>query len=383
VYKRQTPQDGFTGDTEGSPGRPVEGGGTIGGDFFEAPDPPAYHIPLESECDIVVDGSDFSIVYENSLSHISNIPAGDWIASGMGSPDWTQAELDTLAASSGGNPIGALKNEINLVAQAVNRAIVNKTYYPLTVSGWTYEGYADELGPIKVGIKGNGGSFNPQEGPPNASPESRISNNKIDMWDSAHNNPKKEGGSKIAYADAIPGAPEPVATHGLHITYVGLDTGAQMRYQVHGPEDSRIYDPIQPYSAIASATRKNAPSRHVEIFNLKLRPNNHDDVQYFFMLGHIQGHFYMEGCEFMPHYLDADFSDEWSFSGPSPILYTDVKSCIRLNHEVVGTTILKGNGTSRNFPATAQLFGYTGATDLVTAQEHQYYIKDGLSLIHI
>lgn len=408
TFSVSTPQDGFTGDTEGSPGRPVEGGGTIGGDFFEAPDPPAYHIPLESECDIVVDGSNLTISFFNGFTGSSNITQGNWEAEGMGMGGWTTAQLNTLVASSGGNPIGSQRNEINLISQAINMAVRDKTYYPITVPDaildddgtigpWTYDGYADPLGPIKIGIKGNGGSVKCLDGTLSSSPSSRISKNKPEIFDSAHDNPKKPKSGKQAYADAISGAPEPVATHGFSITYVGLDTGAQMSYLVHGPNAGSIYDTGAFYSSVSeiedpSNNRSQAPCDYLELFNIKLRPALYGgDVQYFYMVGHIKEHLYVEGVEFMPMDLGSDGATTYSKRGPKEdppheFIYADAKSCMRLNHQIFGDTVLKGNGTSRNFPASGQKATFTGVgninnfTDLVTCHEHQYYIKDGGNL---
>ena len=425
TFSVSTPSEPFSGDTPDSP-RPDPSGndtgnagtgdggtgtGDSGGntgaaeDLFPAPDPPEYSIPLEADCDIVVDASDLTISFFGNFTGSPDITSGNWSAQGLGMQGWTDAQLTELVENSGGNPIGSQRNEINLIAQAINMAVRDKEYYTIIVTGanadtqtlqvpvsygddWLYDGYADRLGPIVVGVKGNGGTIKCMDGAINASPASRISNNKPDIYDSSHNFPKKPGGGKLAYADGISGAPEEVASHGFDITYVGLDTGAQMAYQVHGPSAGKLYDPDvfyskenKIYSSDSGNERAQAPCRHLEMFNMKLRPSSYGgDTQYFYMIGHIQGHMYVEGCEFMPLDLSSDTAtsyDQIGSPGSPPYIYADGKSCMRLNHQVFTDTVLKGNGTSRNFPASAQLATYTGATDLVSVHEHMYYLKDG------
>lgn len=313
-----------------------------------APPVPVYTIPIEAECDAVVDASNLTVTYSGA----SGIPPLTVVTGGASTP----------------NPIGSLNNEVNLIAQAINWAVQNKTY-----DGGT--GYAEPLGRFVVGVKGgNGGTLSIAFTSKNSSPASRIAGNSTGVWDNSHNSP---GG--LPYADVVVGAPKPVTSHGLELTIVGLDADAQMNAgAIQGPEEGKIYDPVLGQDGVQEATKS------VELFDMKVRSRQGASHRaYYSMKGHLTSHFYADGIEFMPldPALDGVDYAVTSVTDPDTDLIVweaawDSKWGIQLNHDVP-TTVLRRCGTSRTFAATAQQSKNPLGTTQVCFQEHQFYVKGG------
>ena len=226
-----------------------------GEDPLNVPDPPPlpdYVIPLEADCEIIVDGT------TNTFEIVSG--------------DFTGLPI-TGGPATGANPVGSYNGETNLLAIALNQAVASKTVR------------STPLGRIRVGLKGNVGTIQiaTNSSSFNSSPEGRVLSGINAFCDNL----------KSSAPYITPDIGQDYASGPLDLIFVGLDADAQLGITEYAPSPGQV------------ANNAQAPMIGLELYNLKLRMVNSGTTRYLNNNG-LTEHLICENVEFLPLDPTAD-----------------------------------------------------------------------------